>query len=142
MGLKAITLAAAAALASVGGHAASTSPVGLYVVPGIFFDGGASAAGSTGGAAAGSTAGASLFWTITSFLATLGIDSVSLCVFLRVMRRSTSVHANPLAHVDLRERLFLVNLGVTFAHQLECRREGRRHHGRGERGLDHIGNQE
>lgn len=49
MGLKAITLAAAAALASVGGHAASTSPVGLYVVPGIFFDGGASAAGSTGG---------------------------------------------------------------------------------------------
>jgi hypothetical protein len=49
MGLKAITLAAAVALASVSGHAAADSSVGLYVVPGIFFDDGAGDPGAAGG---------------------------------------------------------------------------------------------
>src|SRR5471032_607121 len=80
--------------------------------------------------AAGCEAGASLFCTITSFLATLGIESVPLCVFLRVIGQSTSIHTDPLAHVERRERLFLMNLGNPFAHQFERGGERGRHHGR------------
>src|SRR5262249_16631868 len=48
----------------------------------------------------------------------------------------------PLAHVERRERLMLVELGDALAHQLECGRETRREHGRCMRGLDHVLDQE
>jgi len=50
MYLKAITVATAVALASFAGQAAQASSVGLYVVPGIFFDDSADATGGSTGA--------------------------------------------------------------------------------------------
>src|SRR6478752_2800282 len=83
----------------------------------------------------------SSFGTMASFLATLGI-AVSLGVFLHVMRGHNSVRADTLAHVDRRERLLLMNLGQPLAHQFERGGKGRGEHGRRQRRLDHIRDQE
>src|SRR5450830_526543 len=101
----------------------------------------ASSSRNSSGRAAGSTAGSSL-WTIASFFAVLGMVSVSLCVFLRVMRRSVSIRADALAHVNRRERLFLMDFGDTLAHQFERGgKRGCKHRGR-ECRLHHIADQE
>src|SRR5476649_1482829 len=91
--------------------------------------------------ATGSGTGSSLR-TITSFLATLGMDFRSLCVFLCVMQASISNRADALAHIQRRERLFLMDLGDALAHQFERGGKRRRHHRGTQRGLDHVGNQE
>src|SRR3569623_2392607 len=80
--------------------------------------------------------------TTTSFLAAEGMVSVSLCVFLCVMRRCNAVRADTLSHVDGRESIFLMDLGLAFAHQLQRRGERRREHGGGLRWLDHVLDQE
>src|SRR6185437_13861894 len=100
------------------------------------------AAASTTGAPAGSAAAASLLCTITSFLATLGIGTFPLGVCLRVIDQSISIHTDPLAHVERRERLFLMNLGNPFTHQFQRGSERGRHDGRRQRRLDHERNQE
>src|SRR5450830_118172 len=103
----------------------------------------ASSSRNSSGRTTGSTAGAgSSFWTIASFFAVLGMVSVSLCVFLRVMRRSVSIRADALAHVNRRERLFLMDFGDTLAHQFERGgKRGCKHRGR-ECRLHHIADQE
>src|SRR6185437_6204874 len=90
-------------------------------------------AASGGGAGAGSS-----LWTITSFLAAMGIESVSLCVFLRVIRHNTVASADTLAHIDRREGFLLMDFSLPLAYQLERGGEGRRKHRRRQGRLDHI----
>src|SRR5579885_1814515 len=96
---------------------------------------------SSARAAGCSRAGAgSLLCTTLSFFAALGIDFFSLCVFLRVMR-GASVRTHTLAHIDGRERLFLMDFSDALAHQFERGGKRRRKHRRRERRLHDVLNQ-